>query len=380
MNLLQDIITYVRRIVKTPSNASLSDNLIIDYINRFWVMDVDARLQMFDLKTKYSFQTSPGVSEYNMPLYGVNGYTNTEPGQTIGPFPVYQGFLQSSFVNGIEVPLYTERSSFYKIWPNYIQNLAPAGTATAATTYSLNLPFFPAIQGHVDITGIILSGSTVDPIVGTSPNTSVPITSVYPGVWVTATDTNGANMVVTDSGQFLSSNVGYGLLINQDGTALTGGYSTTSNTVNYSTGVLNVTFPRNPQPGTNINVQCYFYQQGIPRAILFYNNCISLRPPPDIQYLVELDAYLSPAAFFTTSNAIPFGYMAEYIARGAARKILSDTGDAEQFMFYEGLFREQEMLVWKRSQRQFTANRTGTIFSDLQGPQSNFNNIGQGAN
>ena len=59
--------------------------------------------------------------------------------------------------------------------------------------------------------------------------------------------------------------------------------------------------------------------------------------PPDNQYLVELEAYLSPAAFMSTSSALPYAYMAEYIARGAARKILSDTGDVEQFQFY-GLF------------------------------------------
>ena len=69
MNLLNDIITYVRRIVKAPSNTVLTDDLIIDYINRFWIMDVDARIQLFDLKTQYQFQTSPGVDRYNMPLY-----------------------------------------------------------------------------------------------------------------------------------------------------------------------------------------------------------------------------------------------------------------------------------------------------------------------
>ena len=155
-------------------------------------------------------------------------------------------------------------------------------------------------------------------------------------------------------------------------------YSTTLNTVNYNTGVVNVTLPSAPAQGEPIQAQCYFFQQGIPRAILFYNNCITLRPPPDIQYLVELNAYLTPAAFLTTSQAVPFGYMSEYISRGAARKILADTGDIEQFQFYEPLFKEQETLVWKRSQRQFTATRTGTIFSDLQG-QSNYNNIGQGS-
>ena len=90
-----------------------------------------------------------------------------------------------------------------------------------------------------------------------------------------------------------------------------------------------------------------------------------------------MDAYLSPSAFLNTATAIPFGYMAEYIARGAARKILSDTGDQDQFMFYEPLFREQELLVWKRSQRQWTATRTETIYSQgMNQGQSGFNNIG----
>ncbi len=96
---------------------------------------------------------------------------------------------------------------------------------------------------------------------------------------------------------------------------------------------------------------------------MFYNNTLTLRNVPDTQYLVELDAYLSPSAFLTSASAIPYAYMSEYIARGAARKILSDTGDVEQFQFYEPLFQEQELLVWKRSQRQWTNNRTETIYS-----------------
>ena len=162
-------------------------------------------------------------------------------------------------------------------------------------------------------------------------------------------------------------------------------YTTTLNTFNYNTGIANITFTDpttglavNIPPGQQINAQCYLYNPGIPRAILFYNNILTLRTVPDTQYLVELEAYLSPAAFLSSGQAVQFAYMCEYLARGAARKILSDTGDSEQFAFYEPLFKEQETLVWKRSQRQFTATRTGTIFSDLQG-QSNYNNIGQGS-
>lgn len=388
MNLLSDIITYVRRIIKTPSNAVITDNLIIDYVNRFWLMDVDARVQLFDLKTTYQFQTIPGINQYNMPLYDVQ----IEPGnQTIASYPVYQGFMSPCYANGIQIPFYTEKNSFWNLWPSYVQSLVQTGTGDGTVgPYTLNLSFSPAIPGHIDMSGIIATGANVDPpFVNPGPSTNflttIPTTSVYSGVYFTATDENGSNIVVADSGQFLDGNTGgvlYGLLMAPGNapfgnTALAGGYSTTSNTINYATGVATVTFPVGIPVGTPINAQSYFFEQGIPRAVLYYNNCITVNPPPNIPYLVTLTAYLTPAAFLNTSSAIQFAYMAEYIARGAARKILADTGDVEQFQFYEPLFKEQETLVWKRSQRIFTSTRTGTIFSELQG-QSPGNNIGNG--
>lgn len=394
MDLLSDVINYVRRIVKTASNDSLSDNLIIDYINRFWIMDVDPRVQLFDLKTKYQFQTIPQICDYNMPLYA----NQTQPGaQVIAPYPVYQGITGTAYVNGIQVPTYVQQEAFWKIWPNYIQSLNPVAVASGTGPYTFTLPFFPAIPGHVDMTGIISTGSTLDPVFSNSIPTSggsnlIPASSIYPGVYITYQNVNGGVTTITDSGIFLQSSTNgdlYGLLINYQSSGVNnsyplgysslGGYSTSSNTVNYITGVVNVTLPTTPLAGSNIQAQCYFFQSGIPRAILFYNNVIKVRPPPNIPYLIELGAYLTPAAFLRTTQAIQFAYMSEYIARGAARKMLSDTGDWEQFVTYEPLFKEQEILVWKRSQRIFTSQRTGTIFSELQGNQSNLNSAGQGA-
>ena len=389
MNLLSDIITYVRRIVKTPSSAVLTDALIIDYINRFWMLDVDARLQLFDLKTSYQFQTQPGVDRYNMPLY--DGLL----------FPVYQGFLDPIYINGVQVPLYTQKNNFFNMWMNVVQNQSAVavGDGTAGP-YTINMPILPngstptnppfngLIRGHIDIAGIVSTGNNQDPIVATSAQAiasipTIPSTSVSSAVYITTQDASGANMVVADSGQFLSGNINYGILMTPGNapygnTPLSGGYSTTSNTVNYFTGVATVTFPSAVPAGVNINAQCFYFESGLPRGVLFYNNTLTLRSPPDRQYLVQLDAYLTPAAFLSSSQAIPFVYMSEYIARGAARKILSDTGDIEQFQFYEPLFREQELLVWKRSQRQWTATRTSTIYSSGSG-QWGFNNLGSGA-
>jgi len=370
MNLLSDILTYVRRIIKSPSNAQISDNLLIDYINRFWIMDVDARMQLFDLKTKYQFQTIPGIYQYNMPLYDVQ----VEPGsQNINYYPVYQGFMSPVLVNGIVTPFYTERGQFTSLWPTYTQPLTPVATGDGLTSsFTLNLPFFPALPGHLDMAGIIATGNNQDPQFTTTISTSIPYTSFYPAVWFTYTDADGNNVTVHDSGVFLSGSNGgelYGLLMVAGsypfGYSVFGTYSTTQNTVNYNTGVANVTFPSVPPANTPIQAQCLFFQPGIPRGMLYNNNTLTMLPPPNTQYMVELDAYLTPAAFLATTQAVPFGYMSEYIARGAARKILSDTGDWEQFQAYEPLFKEQETLVWKRSQRQFTSTRVPTIFSQF---------------
>ena len=346
------------------------------------MLDVDARIQLFDLKNKYQFQTQPGVDQYNMPLYNVQ----TEAGsQNINMYPVYQGFMDPCYINGIQVPFNTDKTTFFNIWPNIVQQLFVVATGdggpgpypisfpiTPSNSTPINPPVQAIFRGHVDITGIVATGVNQDPPFGSTINPLIPSTSIFPAVYLTSNDANGNQVIVQDSGQFLNymgttyANLG---LLMSPGTApfgyapLPGGYSPVLNTINYLDGTATVTFPVDIPEGVYISAQCFYFQCGLPRGVLYNNNTITLRSCPDTQYLVELDAYLSPAAFLTSSAALQFGYMSEYIARGAARKILSDTGDTDQFMFYEPLFREQEILVWKRSQRQFSASRTQTIYS-----------------
>jgi hypothetical protein len=356
-------------------------------------MDVDARMQLFDLKKKYQFQTTPVVDRYNMPLYSVQTESG---GQSIGMYPVYQGFLSPAYINGIQVPLQSQRSSFFSIWPNIVQNSVTGAIGDGTPgPYTITFPISPGnqtpinvpvnsiLRGHIDMSGIIATGNNQDPPLVTAFNTTIPVTSVESAVYITALASDGTSIVAADSGQFLVGDANYGLLMTPGNApfgnaALPGGYSTTSNTINYFTGVATLTFPVNIPSEVAISAEWFYFQTGLPRAILFYNNTLTLRSPPDRQYLVEMDAYLSPAAFLNTEEAIPFGYMAEYLARGAARKILSDTGDIEQFQFYEPLFKEQELLVWKRSQRQFTNDRTQTIYSqrNLGDGQFGYNSIG----
>jgi hypothetical protein len=366
VNLLSDVIVYFRRIVKSPSNAQLSDNLIIDYINRFVTSDMDMRIQLFDYKTKYGFMCTPYITHYNMPYYGVNQFKTQVQGSpapmSISPYPVYQGLRGPCYINGILAPFYTQREEFYSSWAPYLQNIQATAVGDGTPgPYTMSLPFFPCPAGHVDVTGIITVGSTQDPIVGTSLNTNVPITSLTPGVIITALDTSNYLQTVTDSGQFLNTDQTTGFLQTQNST--TPQVIQAAGQVNYVTGATTVTFSANIGVGQPIQASCYFYQPGIPTAALFYNNEITLLPPPNQPYYIQFDAYLTPAAYLQSASPIQFGYMSEYIARGAARKMLSDTGDMEQFNFYEPFFREQEQLVWKKSQRILTSTPTPSFFS-----------------
>src|SRR6266403_1566538 len=176
INLLSDIITYIRRIIKSPSNAQITDDLILDYINRFWLMDVDARIQLFDLKTKYQFQTVPGFDQYNMPLYGIQ--TEGDNNQSsISYYPVYQGFTGPAYINGIQVPLQTEKQFFFNMYPNIVQQMSVVAVGDGGTSYSFNLPIGPSnqlnplnvplqyiLRGNVDMVGQIEAANPQGPI------------------------------------------------------------------------------------------------------------------------------------------------------------------------------------------------------------------------
>lgn len=338
MNLLSDIITYVRRIIKTDSNQSLKDITIVDYLNRFYTYDVPARLQLFELKTKYNLLTSPNVDRYNMP-YDANGNLQ------------FQNLMPPCLCDGVMMPLLLDRNSFLKIYPTYDFNEVDAYGDGIATNYTFTTNSTSIIRAITDILG----------------NTD-------PGVYITTLDADNIQMVVTDSGQFSPSNNNVGLLTSDGGATVTAG------TINYLTGQVSVTFPAIVPLNNPIQIKYIPYAAGTPRCCLFFDNIISLRPVPNIAYLIEFDAYLTPAAFLSTnpSAALKFGYISEYLARGTARKILSDVGDIEQFTFYEPFFREQEALVIRRTNRQDSINRTPTIFTELNSQSPGQYQNGQG--
>lgn len=320
MTLANTLIPWVRRIVKSSSENDLTNSRILEAFNYFYRFHMPSELQLFDLKTTYSFTTTPLVDKY------------------VVPYEEYNLFEQPVQSNGQLIKLIQDPGEFAN-WANVLRQPINLGTGDGSTsTYTLTVdspppPFLRAFK---------------------TPN------NVWtPGITVTSLDTNNNLMVIRDGVDPVGpppSNANVGLLTS-NGTNNIG-------QVNYQTGELNFTFPANVQAGETIWGNFQFFQPGFPTGMLLYDNYFQFSPIPDKPYLISLSAYKTPAAFISTAESIPFEWMIEYFTRGCAQLILSDVGDVEQFNFYQPLFKQQEAYVLRRTSRQNSTQRIFTIFAN----------------
>lgn len=315
MIVVSDVIKWTRRLIKDSNAQSISDSTVLDYLNRFYLYDVPYRIQQFELKTQYSFDTQPNIDRYNLPI-------NT-----------YNSLLSPCFVDGLQMMMSQSTSQFNRYFPSLVFN-ANQAVGNGGASYAFTQSSIPFVRGHTDVLG-----------------------NVSPAVYVTAQSVGGINMVLTDDG--LGNFTGDG-----------------SGTVNYLTGVFSVIFNAAVGPGNPVRTQTVPYTAGRPQAALFYNNVITLRPVPDRPYLITFDAYLTPSAYLSTGAGVTFNWMADYLAHGTARRILKDLGDVELLQYNEPFFMEQERQVLRRTTRQNSNTRTATIFQaqtgNSQGPFGNY--------
>lgn len=345
--LLSEVIKYVRRIIKQPNSEDISDNTIGDYVNRFYIYDLPGRVQLFDLKTTYTLELTPYVDQYNAPVSYLNG---------AAVVPTYSTYVTPAYVDGYQIVMQQSHDQWMKLFPNRVMNQFQENGTGSPGPYTFNLYEPPVVQGHRDL-NIQPSGNTINPA---GAQEGLLTSNVY----VTAIDSSGNLNVAQDDPVSATT----GNLIQYDPLNPSNAPSVVG-TVNYSTGAISVTFLYTIPSTSEINSQSIPYTAGRPQAVLFYNNTFSFRPIPDKPYVFTIDATYNPAAFLNTADAIPYRFMAEYIARGTARKILQDYGDVEQIALYEPFFKEQENYVLRKTYRQNSNTRAASIY---QG-QTSFN-------
>ena len=331
--LAQVVIPLVRQIVKTSNDQDLTDDQIIGYLDQFVRYDMPAEIELLDLKSYYSFETTPFVDKYNVPVHEFQFYNA----------PLTVDGLTQAWIQSVSQ------------WINYTnpeKTLATVATADgSATGFTFNIFGLTTVPQP-----------TFAPFVRAHYTWNKDWTEA---VVISTLDANGNKMVVRDGwtpidsfppaqGQPSNANVGW---LTENGVNQCG-------TVNYVTGDFTVQFSSPPAADAEIVASVLFFSPGLPCGAFFYENYIQLYPIPKKIHTIKVTAQKTPAAYFTSSASLQYTWMAEYFARGAAQKILSYVMDITQFNFYQPLFKEQERYVLRRTTRQNATQRTYTPYAN----------------
>lgn len=354
-NTLGDIISKVRRVTKSPSQAQITDAQIIQYINTYFLYDFPQELRLKNCLSNYSFSTIPYQETYKLP---------TDTIITIEP-PVY--------VNGYQCLFTQSQDQFYRLYPRLgIENTGPSGNGTVGPyTVTLSPPAGVNSQGVLQ---------------------------------------NNVALNLNDSTTGLSLAAATDTPINTTTGILTGN-GIASATINYITGIISVTFSAPVATTSTINVWYVPYAVNRPSAVLFYADTLYLRPIPDSTYMVNIQAYINPIAAINgalfnpptgqtytpavgsgtndpvspappnqyavgaTTNSIARGFVSntdtaqvkqwwQLIAWGASIKIFEDRGDVESIARFAPLYDQQLKLVLRRTLVEMANERTSTIYTE----------------
>ncbi len=319
---LSDIQTKVRKLTYSPDQSSLSDAELNQYINTFYVFDFPRELRTLDRRVNLNILLNANQQSY--PLEDIPttlaypNITNLKDFITSIYGPIY--------VNGQQVQYTQSQNEFYNYFPKY--------NARDTVGVGLGAPF-------------VLASWTMQ---------STPV--VAGSVSLSAVQTNGLAVRVQDV-----PNDPYdamGTFVDQDNVPVAG-------TVNYVTGqILNVNLGT-PANGAQLYVYYLPYSPGQPSLMLWFDSELSFWPIPDQGYQCTFEADVTFADLVNQADQPIIRECWQYIAYGAAIKVLQDRMDLETVNLIYPEFERQELLVNRKFITQQSTNRVATIYSNLDG-------------
>ncbi len=322
---LTAIRTKVRRLTARPSTTQITDSEIDEYINTFYLYDMPENLRLFSLKTVFSFMTTPNIDQYDL-----TQLTTTINGFTYPIVDVYYNLEPPAYIAGYQSFWSQDREQFFRYYPQLAQIQSTLQGNGTPGPYTFTFSNVPILQTQVTVGTMDNLGNTLNGIDSPTNRTT--------GTW---------NIINTT-------------------TPITGN-------INYITGAGTITFSNPIASGQDITVTAVPYQPNRPEAVLYYDNIITLRPVPDREYLVQMNAYQSPTEFVSANDTPLIRQWWQYLAFGASKKVLEDSGDVDQLNRIEMGYRHQESLVLRRTITQQTNERTATIYTEMtQYPYGNF--------
>lgn len=97
------------------------------------------------------------------------------------------------------------------------------------------------------------------------------------------------------------------------------------------------------------------YQPQRPLYVLYYNNELTFRGPPNKEYLIKIQAY--QVEIQITNGLLNQDYLYRYICYGAALDIFSDFGEMDKWREIFPAFQRYRALVYSRTQSQYQNQR-----------------------
>lgn len=348
---LAAIQTKVRRLTRSLSEAQLTTAQINEYVNTFVLYDFPEHLRLFNLRSTFSFYTSPYVDYYptnttdtTNPLYDFkNKYITIHP-------PVY--------IAGYQALLSQSREQFFGIYP-ILSSIASIGVAGDGITTSFS--------GTINTQQANIPPNLNQQSVGLLQN----------NVLFSSVDGNGNGLALIDS-PIVDATTGvptvWGLLYTPNNPptalplALAAPYNTdvgfpTTNYINYATGAFTITFPTAPGAGLTINSQTVPQVIALPQAVLFYDGAFTVRPIPDQPYKINMEVYIRPTELLAADQSPELQEWWQYIAYGATKKVFEDRMDMDSVQMIMPEYKMQERLILRRTLVQYSNDRAATIYS-----------------
>jgi len=145
-----------------------------------------------------------------------------------------------------------------------------------------------------------------------------------------------------------------------------------SGTINYVTGVVNITFNTAPIVDAPIWYSNIQFLAGTPTAVLWYNNQFQFFPVPNTAYRFRVKAYADTLVLKADGTTLPmfenstdrplYDQWGPTIAYGASRDIHSDFGETDAYQRVTALYKEQLAYALRRTNQNLLNTRAGPHF------------------
>jgi len=311
---LAQIKKKVRRLSASPSINQLTNADLEEYINTFMDQDFPSHLKIWNLNDTIDIYTVANEDQYD--------------------FDTSENFAitQPVYVDGFQATYSQSRDEFFRVYPKLVTEYTGSSGDGSAGPYTFTISQTPILKRQVTLSVVDSTGNTQschdlpDPLsetTGTFIDNTSPATSTLVG------------------------------------------------TINYVTGAVSITWTNTVDAAQSIKAKVSNYQASRPNGVLFFKDKITMRPVPDGVYRVTFNVYRKPIQLLSNDSSPEVQQWWQYIAFGAAIKILQDRQDMESIQNLIPFFKEQEALVLYRTATQMSDQRTATIYSQASGLNQN---------